>query len=483
MKAILCVGTTLVAAVVLCLVIPGCLGTDSGAYLGLADGSSETGVDRGAESGGSDAASSPDGSDAAAGESPAETDSSDEIGDTSDGDETAGDDDDADGDGAQSGTLTAGSFDDNLNLETFTGFLDEVLDSDETDVFPDVQLGQRVIVTVVDESGNPVNDARVIVTLESEQQQQQQQQQPALNQTTGSDGRVLFLTGLDGGDDATSFQLQVQSPVEGTESVVETRDLTDLEWEVTLPGVSGTLPSRLDLAFVVDATGSMGDELEYLKAEVRDIAAAVNELFPLVTQRYALIVYRDVGDIYVTRTFDFTTSLDEFQADLDDQNASGGGDWPEAMDRALEEALELSWQASDTARVLFLIADAPPHVEHAEDAFDAIQALRAATVAVYPVAASGVDTELEFYLRTAAFLTLSEYLFLTDDSGVGNPHAEPHIPCYHVQRLDQLMIRMIEAELSGTRVEPDPEDIIRTVGNPVNGVCAEVEDEQDGQTQ
>ena len=80
-------------------------------------------------------------------------------------------------------------------------------------------------------------------------------------------------------------------------------------------------------------------------------------------------------------------------------------------------------------------------------------------------------TDLEFYMRTAALLTLSQYLFLTDDSGVGNAHAEPHIPCYDVQRLDQLMIRMIRSELTGTRIEADPADIIRTVGNPVNGVC------------
>ena len=90
-------------------------------------------------------------------------------------------------------------------------------------------------------------------------------------------------------------------------------------------------------------------------------------------------------------------------------------------------------------------------------------------------------------MRSAAFLTLSEYLFLTDDSGVGNPHAEPHIPCYLVQRLDQLMIRMIQAELTGARVEPDPADIIRTVGNPVAGVCVPEEDDtgqqQDGQAQ
>lgn len=384
-----------------------------------------------------------------------------------------------DDNGAQSGTLTAGSFDDNLNLDVFEGFITEVLQSDEAGDYPNLPLGQRIIVTVKDEQGVPVMDARVVITPEGEEDT------TLLDQMTGSDGRVLFLTGLDNAAEATSFALTIHPPADAA-PVSEVRDLDNLEWNVTL-ATAGTPPGNLDLAFVVDTTGSMADELEYLKTEVSSIARAVDEVFPDVPQRYALIAYRDQGDTYVVRTFDFTASLDEFADNLTAQSADAGGDWPEAAHLALEAAGELSWADSDTARVMFWIADAPPHTEFAERAFDAIQALRAKTIAVYPVATSGVGTELEFYMRSAAFLTLSEYLFLTDDSGVGNTHAEPHIPCYLVQRLDQLMIRMIQAELTGARVEPDAADIIRTVGNPVAGVCTPVPDDsgqqQDGQTQ
>ena len=89
--------------------------------------------------------------------------------------------------------------------------------------------------------------------------------------------------------------------------------------------------------------------------------------------------------------------------------------------------------------------------------------------------ASGVADAAEYIMRSAALLTLSEYCFLTDDSGVGNPHAEPHIPCYDVQRLDQLLVRLISSELAGERLYPESTDVIRVVRNPVNGVC---EDEQ-----
>jgi hypothetical protein len=65
-------------------------------------------------------------------------------------------------------------------------------------------------------------------------------------------------------------------------------------------------------------------------------------------------------------------------------------------------------------------------------------------------------------------LTGSRFLFLTDDSGVGNAHGEPHIPFYQVQRLDLMMIRMIANELAGRHIEAEPGEIIRTVGKKVN---------------
>src|SRR5262249_55905761 len=134
-------------------------------------------------------------------------------------------------------------------------------------------------------------------------------------------------------------------------------------WEVVLHSSRGELPKSLDLAIVLDTTGSMGDELDYLKAEIRSIAATVHDKFPQVNQHYGLILYRDEGDEYVTRRFDFTTSIEDFRANLARQTATGGGDEPEAMHKALEEALQLRWRDGNTARVLFLITDAPPHAQ------------------------------------------------------------------------------------------------------------------------
>jgi len=228
------------------------------------------------------------------------------------------------------------------------------------------------------------------------------------------------------------------------------------------------LPKQLDLAIVLDTTGSMGDELSYLKAEIKGISQAIKKQFPGVKQRFALVLYRDSGDEYVTRRFDFTDSLDEFHANLSKQSANGGGDYPEAMHKGLEDATQLRWKESDVASVLLLVGDAPPHRQNVPAAFAAADQLRRKGVAIYPVACSGYDEATEFVMRSCAFLTGSQFLFLTDDSGVGGGHAEPSIPYYSVERLNQLVVRMLAAELSGRRIDPNPADVIRTVGKRPN---------------
>src|SRR5262249_48954470 len=159
-------------------------------------------------------------------------------------------------------------------------------------------------------------------------------------------------------------------------------------------------------------------------------------------QRFALVLYRDQGDQYVTRTFDFTSSLAEFRAKLAAQVAAGGGDYPEAVHAALEQAGALSWRARGTARGLVLVGGGPPPDEFMRRTLNAVTALRNKNVRIYPVAASGADLKCEFVMRSAAFLTLGQYIFLTDHSGVGNAHAEPHVPSYEVEHLNKLMIRM-----------------------------------------
>ena len=74
-------------------------------------------------------------------------------------------------------------------------------------------------------------------------------------------------------------------------------------------------------------------------------------------------------------------------------------------------------------------------------------------------------------MRGTAQLTGGRYVFLTDDSGVGNAHKEPSVPCFYVTKLDQAILRMVDVELTGAYREPTPGEILRTGGDPKNGVC------------
>lgn len=251
--------------------------------------------------------------------------------------------------------------------------------------------------------------------------------------------------------------------------------LTDEEQTAAASAASTRTSTRtgLDLVFLIDATGSMSDEIAYLQLELDGVSSRISERFPNVAIRWGLVSYRDRQDAYLTRALDLSADRGPFTRRLFDTAADGGGDYPEASPEGLAAALELGWRGSDeVARVLFWLTDAPHHVQDAEGVTRQLRAARERGVRVHPIASSGVDILSELTMRSAAQLTGGRYLFLTDDSGVGLPHLEPSIPCYFVTRLDQAMVRVITAALTGRHAAVSPEDVIRAEGDPdAEGRC------------
>jgi hypothetical protein len=229
--------------------------------------------------------------------------------------------------------------------------------------------------------------------------------------------------------------------------------------------------ATLDVALVIDTTGSMLDELRYLQSEFDALSASIEAAYPNAEQRWALVVYRDEGDEYLTRSFDFQAAS-TFRGQLSAQGAGGGGDIPEASDAALEAMNQLGWRSgATTAKLAFWVGDAPHHLEAAEGLAAAVGVAASQGIHVYPVASSGVDELAEYAMRAAAQLTLGRYLFLTDDSGVGGTHKEPSIPCYFVTKLDDAILRMVDIEMSGVYRVPSTEQVIRAGGDPTGGAC------------
>ena len=244
-----------------------------------------------------------------------------------------------------------------------------------------------------------------------------------------------------------------------------------------------TAHTVIDAALVIDTTGSMGDELSYLTSEFAAISASIAASFPNADQRWALVVYRDTpdtdpGDAYVVKSYDFTGDLTAFATTVGSQQAANGGDYPESPEQGLGALPQLSWRTgASVAKVAFWVADAPQHDYRGPQMKAAIQAVQGAGVHVYPVSASGTNDLLELTMRTTAEMTGGRYLFLTNDSGVGDPHKIPEIPCYYVTLLKKALVRVASMELSGTYVGPDPADVIRISGDASpDGTCSTGDD-------
>ena len=360
----------------------------------------------------------------------------------------------------QSGTLTAGDYDDLLNPGQYARYAERYLQDHAQAGLPFVDTRTSVKVRVVGKDGRPLAFANVSAKDRNGQ---------VLRLPTAANGTAVFFPALD----KLPERLQLGIGADGTQDVQRTLQLDRLTGDrvltVELP-VSGRAPAALDLLLAIDTTGSMTDELDYLQAELDSIVASLRRIRPGTDIRVGLVVYRDHGDDYVTRSFAFTRDLADLRRHLGEQRADGGGDYPEAVDRAFADAARFDWR-KDATKVMLHVADAPPHDERMGDAWQQVQALRMRGVHIVPVAASGVADEAQYLMRSMAALTQSRYLFLTDDSGVGLPHAEPDVPCYIVTRLDGLIERVVASLLVGHRVEPRADSVLRRVGDYERGVC------------
>ena len=219
--------------------------------------------------------------------------------------------------------------------------------------------------------------------------------------------------------------------------------------------------TAVDIAFVVDATGSMGDEIRYLSSELADVIGRTRINLKDADLRTAAVFYRDSSDAYVTIHSDFTeeagTTVDYVKA----QSHAGGGDHPEAVDAALLTAVDsLVWRERAAARLLFLVLDAPPHQDEASRLRlqEVIRIAAEKGIRVVPVVCSGMSKDGEYLLRSIALATNGTYVFLTDDSGIGGKHLAPTTDSYDVEKLNDLMVRVIE-QFSKTETCGAPVDL------------------------
>lgn len=142
---------------------------------------------------------------------------------------------------------------------------------------------------------------------------------------------------------------------------------------------------EIDVVFVLDTTGSMGGLIAAAKEKVWAIANTLATAKPAPIIRMGLVGYRDRGDQYITKRTDLTSDLDAVYTDLMDYMAKGGGDTPESVNQALQEAVSLmDWSKNENAyKVIFLVGDCPPHMDYKDDVKYAETCKKAVEMGIY----------------------------------------------------------------------------------------------------
>jgi hypothetical protein len=346
---------------------------------------------------------------------------------------------------AEAAPLRAGSVDDN---DRFLDYLDYRARFLATGIpVHDRDVSERHVVRVTTPDGHPVLGARVSLHAADRE---------LAVVRTHADGRALLHPLLTAAPGAETYVIRVEhGEVSGS---VDVPDRSQRDHPVVLDAPRPDGSTRLDVHFLIDATGSMADEIERLKSSMVSIAGQIAALPTRPDVRWGMTAYRDRGDDFVTRSFDFTSDLATFTAELANLHADGGGDPPEALNEALHAAVNgPGWDVGNAVQLMFLVADAPPHLDYPDDADYAEEMLVAAEkgITIVPIASSGLDDQGEYIFRQLAQVTLGRFLFLTygpdGQPGDGTTH---DVHGYEVRSLDELVVAYVSEQLAHREPRP-----------------------------
>ncbi len=350
------------------------------------------------------------------------------------------------GDGGQGGNtqiepgqITAGEWNDLLNWSFWTN-LGQEEDYAGMESYWEYNLSDRISLKLTNSLAVPLIDIRV--------------------ELLDKDDNMLWVSKTDnfGTAELWPFLLNNSSlDLSDLKIRIEDQIFTDLknydsginEFSLELPAYQSP-EKKMDIAFMVDATGSMSDELEYLKVELIDVIETVKSDNPDAVLNLGSVFYRDEGDDYVTRKSEFSTDYNTTINFIKKQSANGGGDFPEAVHSAMNVSInDLQWSTTATSRILFILLDAPPHYEAqiVDQVHSLVEKASLMGIKLIPITASGINKETEFLMRYLSIATNGTYVFITNHSGIGGDHLEPTIGEYEVEYLNELMVRIINKYL------------------------------------
>jgi Mg-chelatase subunit ChlD len=343
--------------------------------------------------------------------------------------------------------VRAGEWDDNANYRDYVGWL-----SDKAKGISRLDVSARQFLVVTDRDGKAMPNCKIDLR--------------------GPKGAASLITMASGRAMAFPGALALGSDLTATASCGGAAPVTAKLDARTVDGIAHLrldtarqLPARrsIDLAFVLDTTGSMSEEIEAVKQTIRAVADQLGTAQTDV--RVGLVEYKDRTDCILTRTFPFSSDLRAFSGQVASLSASGGGDTPEDMHAGLTAALDkLQWRSDAVARMVVVIADAPPHLDYKNqrDYADAAKRAAARGIKLYSVSASGMDDTGQVVMRQLAQLTGGSNMFVL--RGGAGPQSvgggDPQAACggthqdYSSGKLDGLILRKVRVELASLDADP-----------------------------
>jgi len=338
--------------------------------------------------------------------------------------------------------LKAGRHDDNKEYNRFLAFLAQNHES----VRYSTDISERLLVRALDRGGRSLPNCPVTVKSTSGKVLEQT--------TTYADGSTQFFPAAIGfyKDDSYVVQVKCGEAIRNGQLTRAGRRDNEIRFDFARKVPT---PMPVDVAIVLDTTGSMQGQIDRLKQTLKAIHFQLTSLPMHPDIRFGMVAYRDRGDSYLTRITQFTSNVESYQAMLENLYADGGGDTPEDLQSALDVAMhQLTWRR-DALRIGFVITDAPPHTDYGQQ-YNYLAAMKESLsrgIKWVTVGAGGLGIDGEVIYRQIAQYSMGEYVFITQGSGGdsegGTGEASHHVGGnYSTENLDQAIVRIVRRELS-----------------------------------
>ncbi len=210
----------------------------------------------------------------------------------------------------------------------------------------------------------------------------------------------------------------VKPPVRVTKPPIGIRPRDGNKAPILLPEIESR---EVEVVFCIDTTGSMGGLLAGAKKKIWAICNQIAGGRPTPALRVGLVAYKDKGDDYVTKVTDLSRDLDSIHTELESLQAGGGGDIPESVNQALDDAVnKISWAKDKrTLKIIFLVGDAPPHMDYTDDVKYPVTCKKALDRGIYINSIQcGDDADCTRYWKDIAEKSGGEYVAIALTGGV-----------------------------------------------------------------